>query len=72
MSKGSIKETSGEKFLIFGERENDVEHINDNIPKETTFPWFRQNKYSNRIFVAYILVELHSLEIAKILLIILS
>ena len=72
MSEGSVKETSGEKFLIFGERENDVEDINDNIPKETTFPWFRQNKYSNRIFVAYILVELHSLEIAKILLIILS
>ena len=38
MSEGSDKETSGEKFLIFGERENDVEDINDNIPKETTFP----------------------------------
>ena len=72
MSEGSVKETSGDKYLIFGEWENDVEDIYDNIPKETTFPWFRQNKYSNRIFVAYILVQLHSLEIAKILLIILS
>lgn len=38
MSEGSVKEISGEKFLIFGEKKNDVEDINDNVSKETTFP----------------------------------